>query len=220
MSLISSSPRGSQAPTEPPVRMEQLGLPARPGQLALQVPLALRVQQGTTGATGPAGDMNSTSCGCKEQMRNLIQQIITLYPNNDIFVTLESGDAVVGRPVSLILGSNGRAGVFEVTNPQNLAQYLSICSIDTIQINDATYNDAIVYLPEPVPAPTDCCADCEAVVRSLLPVGTPDVSIVTSTQTSSMGTVIRNEYGMIVLTNEEQTNITFVSSCSIDLFFV
>lgn len=175
---------------------------------------------GTTGATGPAGDMNSTSCGCKEQMRNLIQQIITLYPNNDIFVTLESGDAVVGRPVSLILGPNGRAGVFEVTNPQNLAQYLSICSIDTIQINDATYNDAIVYLPEPVPAPTDCCADCEAVVRSLLPVGTPDVSIVTSTQTSSMGTVIRNEYGMIVLANEEQTNITFVSSCSIDLFFV
>ena len=42
MSLISSSPRGSQAPPEPPVRMEQLGLPARPGQLALQVPLALQ----------------------------------------------------------------------------------------------------------------------------------------------------------------------------------
>ena len=39
-------PQGLTGPPEPPVRMEQLGLPARPGQLALQVPLALRVQQG------------------------------------------------------------------------------------------------------------------------------------------------------------------------------
>ncbi len=175
---------------------------------------------GTTGATGPAGNMNSASCGCKEQMRNIIQQIIALYPNNEIFVTLESGDAVLGRPGTLILGPNGHAGVFEVTASQNLTHLLSICSIDTIQINNATYNDAIVYLPEPVPAPTDCCADCEAAIRSQLPVGTSDVTIITNIQTPSVGTVIKNEYGMIVLVNETAANITFISSCSIDLFYV
>ncbi len=175
---------------------------------------------GATGATGPAGDANSASCGCKEQMRNILQQIITLYPNNDIFVTLESGDAVVGRPGSLILGPNGRTGVFEVISSQDLTQFLSICSIDTIQINDATYNDSIVYLPVPVPAPTDCCADCEATIRSLLPVGTTDTTIITSTQTPSTGTVIQNQYGMIVLANEAAGNITFISSCTIDLFFI
>lgn len=175
---------------------------------------------GATGPTGPAGNANSASCGCKEQMRNIIQQIITLYPNNDIFVTLESGDAVVGRPGSVILGPNGRTGVWEVINPQNFTQLLSICSIDSIQINNATYNDAIVYLPEPVPATTDCCADCEATIRSLLPVGTSDVTIITSTQPPSTGTVIQNEYGMIVLANETTNNITFISSCSIDLFYV
>lgn len=81
-------------------------------------------------------------------------------------------------------------------------------------------NESIVYLPEPVPAPTDCCADCETTIRSLLPVGTPNVNIVTSTQPPSLGTVIENEYGMIVLANEAGTNITFISSCKIDLFII
>ncbi|MBO1720084.1 collagen-like protein [Extibacter sp. GGCC_0201] len=175
--------------------------------------------QGPQGPAGPAGDTSSACCSCSEQLRNIIQQIITLYPDNNLFVTLNSGDAVVGRPGSLITGPNGRTGVFVVINPQNFEQYLSTCSIDTIQINNAMYNDAIVYLPEPVPVPADCCADCEATIRSLLPVGTSDVVITTSTQTPSTGTVIRNEYGMIVLANEAENNITFISSCSIDLFF-
>lgn len=174
---------------------------------------------GATGPTGPAANTNSACCGCKEQLRNIIQQIITLYPNNDLLVTLESGDAVVGRPGSLILGPNGRTGVFEVTNPQNFPQYLPICSIDTIQINNAVYNNAIVYLPEPVPAPTDCYANCDTIIRSLLPVGT-DANITTSTQTPTVGTVIENEYGMIVLANEAANNVTFISSCNIDLFYV
>ena len=168
----------------------------------------------------PVGSSETVCCDCKEQIRNILQQIITLYPNQDLFITLESGVAAVGRAGALLLGPNGRTGVFEVINSQNTSQYLSICSIDTIQINDAVYNDAIVYLPEPVPALTDCCADCDAVIRSLLPVGRENVYITTNTQTPSIGTVIRNEYGMIVLANQTNRNITFVSSCSIDLFIL
>nr|WP_308054077.1 collagen-like protein [Enterocloster lavalensis] len=175
---------------------------------------------GPTGATGPAGDANSACCGCTEQIINILQQIITLYPNNNIFVTLKSGDAVVGLPGTLISGPNGRIGLFGVTTSQNLTQFLSVCNIDTIQINNATYNDAIIYLPEPVPAPTDCCSDCESTIRSRLPVGTPNVSIITNTQTPSTGTVIRNEFGMIVLANEAAATVTFISSCSIDLFII
>ena len=207
----------NQGPTGPTGPMGPQGCPGPMGPMG---PRGATGATGPTGSTGPAGNTNSASCGCKEQMRNIIQQIISLYPNNEVFVTLESGDAVLGRPGSLILGPNGRAGVFEVTTSQNLTQLLSICGIDTIQINNATYNDAIVYLPEPVPAPTDCCADCEAAIRSRLPVGTSDVTIITNIQTPSMGTVRRNEYGMIVLVNETAANITFISSCSIDLFYV
>ena len=211
-----AGPTGSTGPMGPAGPMGVTGATGPAGVTGATGPTGVT---GATGPTGPAANTNSACCGCKEQLRNIIQQIITLYPNNDLLVTLESGDAVVGRPGSLILGPNGRTGVFEVTNPQNFPQYLPICSIDTIQINNAVYNNAIVYLPEPVPAPTDCYADCDTIIRSLLPVGT-DANITTSTQTPTVGTVIENEYGMIVLANEAANNVTFISSCNIDLFYV
>ena len=211
---------GPQGITGPTGAMGPQGYVGPTGPTGPMGPAGTTGVTGATGPTGPAGNENSVSCRCKEQMRNIIQQIIALYPNNNLLVTLSSGDASFGRPGSLILGPDGRTGVFEVINPQNQMQYLSICSIDTIQIDNATYNDTIVYLPEPFPAPTDCCADCQAAIRSLLPVGTAGVNIITSSQTPSVGTVIRNEYGMLVLSNEARTNITFVSSCSIDLFLI
>ena len=67
---------------------------------------------GATGPTGPAGSSETVCCDCKEQIRNILQQIITLYPNQDLFITLESGDAAVGRAGALLLGPNGRTGVF------------------------------------------------------------------------------------------------------------
>lgn len=207
-------PGGPQGPVGP---QGPMGVPGPTGPSGATGPTGAT---GATGATGPAGSVDTACCFCKEQMRNIIQQIITLYPNSELFVTLVSGDAVVGRPGPFIPGPNGRTGVFEVISPQGLTQYLPVCSIDSIQINDAVYNDAITYLPGPVPALTDCCADCEAATRSLLPVGTPNVSIITNTQTPSTGTVIRNEYGMVVLANEANNAITFVSACSIDLFFL
>ena len=73
---------------------------------------------GATGPTGPAGSSETVCCDCKEQIRNILQQIITLYPNQDLFITLESGDAAVGRAGALLLGPNGRTGVFEVINSQ------------------------------------------------------------------------------------------------------
>ena len=211
-----AGPAGTTGPMGPAGPMGVTGATGPAGVTGATGPTGVT---GATGPTGPAANTNSACCGCKEQLRNIIQQISTLYPNNDLLVTLESGDAVVGRPGSLILGPNGRTGVFEVTNPQNFPQYLPICSIDTIQINNAVYNNAIVYLPEPVPAPTDCYADCDTIIRSLLPVGT-DANITTSTQTPTVGTVIENEYGMIVLANEAANNVTFISSCNIDLFYV
>ena len=214
-----SGPAGTTGSTGPMGPAGPMGVTGATGPAGVTGATGPTGVTGATGPTGPAANTNSACCGCKEQLRNIIQQIITLYPNNDLLVTLESGDAVVGRPGSLILGPNGRTGVFEVTNPQNFPQYLPICSIDTIQINNAVYNNAIVYLPEPVPAPTDCYADCDTIIRSLLPVGT-DANITTSTQTPTVGTVIENEYGMIVLANEAANNVTFISSCNIDLFYV
>lgn len=177
---------------------------------------------GPQGPQGPAGDNgNSFCCYCVQQMRNIIEQIIRLYPNNQLFVSLSSGDAVIGTPGQIILGPNGKSGIFEViTTLENITQFLSICSIDTITINDAIYNDTITYLPEPDPLPTDCCIDCDSAIRNVLPVGTVAVNIVTNSQITSQGNVIVNEPGMIVLANSDRNNITFISSCSIDVLYL
>ncbi|MCI8362719.1 MAG: hypothetical protein HFJ41_06345 [Clostridia bacterium] len=71
-------------------------------------------------------------------------------------------------------------------------------------------------MPELAPAPTDCKADCDSAIRAELPVGTQNANIITNTQTQSIGNVIVNEPGMIVLENTENNSITFISSCRID----
>ncbi len=97
-------PQGYVRPTGP---MVQPALLVRLAQLGLQAcrfhrpmgPAGTTGVTGATGPTGPAGNENSVSCRCKEQMRNIIQQIIALYPNNNLLVTLSSGDASFGRLV-------------------------------------------------------------------------------------------------------------------------
>lgn len=159
-------------------------------------------------------------CFCVEQMRNVVEQITRLYPDNQLFITLNGGDAVVGRPGKVRLGPIGKSGIFEIiTDTEVGSQFVSICSIDTITINNATYNDQITYLPEPEPIPTNCKYDCENAVRDALPVGTTGVNIITNTQIQAQGNVIVNEPGIVVLETPERNNITFVSTCRVDIIY-
>ena len=58
---------------------------------------------------------------------------------------------------------NPNSGLFQLTNAQGVPEEtISICRIASIRITSSTYNDAITYLPAPVPAPTGCDATCEA----------------------------------------------------------
>ena len=94
---------------------------------------------------------------------------------------------------------------------------LSICRIAAVRITSAEYNDAITYLPEPSPAPSGCNADCEAAVRSYLPVGTTGASINAGGQTVANGRVLINEFGVVVIVGNENSNPTFVSTCKAEV---
>ncbi len=83
--------------------------------------------QGPTGPTGPAGsNANSTSCFCVDQMRNVIEQIIALYPNDNLIVAMESGNNASGRPGSLLPGPNNNpnSGLFQLVNAQGVPEYV------------------------------------------------------------------------------------------------
>ena len=184
-------------------------------------PQGLQKPQGIQGPTGPSGDnVNSTSCFCVDQMRNIIQQIISLYPNDNIIVAMESGNNASGRPDSLLPGSNNNPsyGIFQLVNTQGLPQEaLSICRISSITITSSIYNENITYMPAPSPLPTGCDANCEAALRSYLPVGTPNVSINSGGQTVAQGSILKSEYGMVVVVGNNNSNPSFVSLCKAEI---
>ena len=110
---------------------------------------------GVTGATGASGD--STACACVDQMRNILRQIITLYPSDNVVIAMESGNNASGPPGSLLPApnSNPNAGLLQLTNNQGVPQEaVSICRIAAVRITSAAYNNNITYLPAPTPAPT------------------------------------------------------------------
>lgn len=176
---------------------------------------------GSTGPTGPTGPAaENAGCFCVQQMRNIIQQLITLYPEDNLIVAMKSGDNVSGRPGLLLPppNNNPTSGVFQLLNAQGVPQEaVSICRIASIRITSSVYNDAITYLPAPVPAPTTCDADCESAVRSYLPAGTTSASIKAGGQTVAQGTVLINEFGVVVIVDAETSNPTFVSTYKIEI---
>lgn len=131
---------------------------------------------------------------------------------------MESGNNASGRPGSLLPGpdSNPNSGLFQLTNAQGVPQEaLSICRIAAVRITSATYNNAITYLP--APTVEGCGADCEAAVRSYLPVGTTGVDINAGGQTVGQGTVLINEFGVVVLVGANNSDPTFVSTCKAEV---
>lgn len=176
---------------------------------------------GPTGATGPAGsNANSASCACVNQMRNIIEQIITLYPNDNLIIAMESGNNASGRAGSLLPGPNNNpdSGIFQLVNAQGTPQEgISICRIASITITSSTYNNNITYLPSPEPLPSGCDATCETALRSYLPVGASGVSINAGGQTVAQGTVLKSEYGMVVIVGNNDANPSFVSLCKTEI---
>ena len=159
-------------------------------------------------------------CFCVQQMRNLLTQIIALYPNDTIIVAMESGNNVSGRAGSLLPAptTNPNAGLLQLTNSQGVVQEaVSLCRIASVRVTSDQYNNAITYLPAPTPAPEGCGADCQNAIRTYLPAGTTGVSVKAGGQTVAQGTVLRNEYGMLVLVGPNNSDPTFVSTCKAEV---
>ena len=194
------------------------------GATGPQGPAGQQGPAGATGAQGPAGPTGASGtaagCGCAAQMRHIIQQIIQLYPTDTVVVAMESGNNASGRPGALLPAPNGNpnAGLFQLLNAQGVPQEaVSICRIASIRVAGAAYNASMSYLPTPSPCPSGCDADCEAAVRAYLPVGASAVGINAGGQTVAMGTVLRNEYGVLVVVGPNQSNPTFVSTCKAEV---
>ena len=138
-----------------------------------------------------------------DQMRNVLRQIITLYPTDNIEISMESGNNVSGRPGSLFPApnTNPNAGLFQLVNAQGSPRkpFLFAGSPQS-ELQVPLIIIPSPYLPTPSPAPTGCGADCQAAIRAYLPAGTTGVDIKAGGQTVANGTVKTSVYGMLVIT--------------------
>ena len=146
--------------------------------------------------------------------------MIDRYSTSTIIISMESGNNVSGRPGALLPApdTNPNAGLLQLVNAQGVPQEaVSVCRIAAVRISGAFYDNAFVYLSEPVPAPTGCAADCQNAIRQYLPVGTESVSVKAGGQTVAQGAVLRNEYGMLVVVGPRNSSPTFVSTCKAEI---
>lgn len=176
---------------------------------------------GATGATGATGVVAvSASCACVSQMKHLLEQLIALYPNENVIVSMESGNNASGRLGSLLPSPNNnpQSGILQLVNSQGKpSEAISICHIASIRLTSASYNNAITYLSVPTPIPTGCDFDCEEATRMYLPIGTTGVSINAGGRTVGNGMVLKNEFGIIVLVGNTCDNPTFISACKAEI---
>ena len=221
-SIGPTGPTGANGITGPtgPTGITGATGPTGPTGIGITGPTGATGTTGATGATGATGSVDAVECACVAQMRNVIRQIIDLYPTSNIIVSMESGDNASGQPGALLPppNTNPNAGLFQLVNNQGVPQEaLSLCHIAALRITSATYNDTIVYLPEPIPPLEGCGTDCQNAIRSYLPIGTTSVNIKAGGQTVGQGTVIVNEFGMVVLVGPNNSDPSFISLCKAEI---
>lgn len=109
-------------------------------------------------------------------MRNLLRQLITLYPSDNLIITTESGNTASGRPGALLAApnTNPNAGLFQLVNNQGAPQEaVSLCRIAAVRVTSATYNNAIAYLPSPTPPLEDAARTARTLFGPTCPWGRP-----------------------------------------------
>lgn len=142
--------------------------------------------------------------------------MIEIYPTANTVINLENGGSVSGRLASLFPNFD-HAGVLLLKNPSGaITGAVSLCRIAFITIPSVTYDNSIEYLGTPSPLPNTCDIDCEQAIRQGLPVGTEHVNIRAGGSSTGNGTVIKNEFGIIVLAGSNNISPTFVNICEIE----
>lgn len=173
---------------------------------------------GPIGATGPSSDCGIVECACTAQMVNLLQQLIAFSPTKTITVGMENANTVNGFPVSLspaapdsgLLGlASTRGGV-----PKD---FKNICKIAFFILDNSDAGFAPIFLADPSPTPTGCCANCEKAVRDNFQghIGVTITQIWAGGNNLPQNTVpIATAFGIVKATYGG--NILYLSSCHVE----
>jgi hypothetical protein len=152
------------------------------------------------------------------QLAHVIKQLITLYPGNTFTVYTRgfSGVSVTGTPVELFRSSSGTYGTLFILGDAEEYAAIPLNTIAAIRPGEGSvYNPAITYLTPQDPVP-GFDTNLLSAYHEYIPVST-EVELYMGTVLTASGMVYRNEYGIIVLANEDGSNPLFVPVYNINI---
>ncbi|SHH81568.1 collagen-like protein [Clostridium magnum] len=188
------------------------GCPGAKGEKGDPGPRGAKGDQGCPGPQGQSGD--GVRWACTSQMKNVIMQIMKLFPNSSIEVNYEDKGSAIGIPTKL------SKGVLILSNLKDNKTYaISIYKIIAVTLIgegplfESSRCSKINFLPPPAPLPRGCEADCEAEIRMVLRsmIGCKEkVNIVAGGSLFRDNPVTGTAYGIAILGNN-----TVISTWSI-----
>ena len=167
--------------------------------------------QGPPGPFGPPGrpgNLNDTAIGFTyAQLAHVIKQIIQFYPAT-VLRAYTNGFALVGlegTPVELYSSPDGTYGGLFVIEEAGEIGALPLQTISAVALGaGVAYNPAITYIPKPI-FPPGFDTNIVTAIHDYLPVLTP-LTIYVGTVVEITGIVYKNEYGMLVVTDDTAGN--------------
>ncbi|WML34784.1 hypothetical protein [Clostridium sp. OS1-26] len=173
--------------------------------------------QGPKGDQGPQGQPgDAVECACTAQIKNVLSQIIELFPGTTVVINYENKGSAIGVPISLL-----DSGILVLSNSAEVKTHrISIRKIVAITLtcNNSLFNldgsMKIAFLPPPAPLPISCAAECESAVRNTLESliqGKAAVNIIAGGNLLESNSVTHTAYGIAVLGNS-----TLVSTYTIE----
>ncbi|MEL7565482.1 MAG: DNRLRE domain-containing protein [Dehalobacterium sp.] len=150
-------------------------------------------------------------CFSFAQLAHIIEQIIQLYPTNviTVFTTGLSASSVTGTPYQLYSSAEGTYGGLFILLDNGQEEAISLNAITAIYTGDGTvYDPSITYLSPPT-FPQGCDTNIITAYHDYLPVET-DVTMYMGSNITASGTIYKNEYGILVLSDTDGNTPIFV----------
>lgn len=188
------------------------------------VPITLWIENSTGSTVFLANNVQAKSgirifnvytydCFLKNQLANLLSQIVTIYPNENVRVLTTMTGEIFGTIGSLYISPTTSTVQGIYINFEGFGQYLA--NIDNIlgfELSDSTYDNSISYLPLSDTAEYSCVNNPTINFYDYFE-SIPDneVLIISSGPNASVeGTVETNQYGIVVLTQAGGTSPAFI----------
>lgn len=150
-------------------------------------------------------------CFSYAQLAHVIEQIIMMYPANIITVFTRGlvASSVTGTPYQLYASPEGTHGSLFILMDGGQPEAIPLNAITAIYTGaGSVYNPSITYLPTPQFS-EGCGTNLITAYHDYLPV-TTDVQMYMGSNISASGSVYKNEYGILVLSDADGNTPIFV----------